>query len=216
MKNVNYMKGYKVKDMSMIKVMVNGKKFDSFLNAEGYKAFLNKEIDINDEYVKKDLDEIINNFIEHEGIKEITDDIVEDIIYILGLRLSVRNRFGELISNLGEKLDDLIIQDKPVKVFISQPMKNRTNEEILKERKRLEAIIRRLIEISDDKKSDEILFIDSFQKDKEGKPLYLLGESLKMLSEADIAYFPEDYHKYRGCNIEHKCAKEYGIRVATY
>ncbi|HAV89731.1 MAG TPA: hypothetical protein DCW44_00415 [Eubacterium sp.] len=95
-------------------------------------------------------------------------------------------------------------------------MKNRTNEEILKERKRLEAIIRRLIEISDDKKSDEILFIDSFQKDKEGKPLYLLGESLKMLSEADIAYFPEDYHKYRGCNIEHKCAKEYGIRVATY
>lgn len=103
-----------------------------------------------------------------------------------------------------------------IKVFISQPMKNKTNDEILKERIRIKSLAVGLLSKRDGVKKGKIIFIDSFQKDKKGKPLYLLGESLKMLSEADVAFFPENYHQYRGCDIEHKCAKEYGISIATY
>lgn len=113
----------------------------------------------------------------------------------------------------GEKIDDPL---KNIKVFISQPMKNKTNDEILKERIRIKSLAADLISRCDGIKRDKIIFIDSFQKDKKGKPLYLLGESLKMLSEADVAFFPENYHQYRGCDIEHKCAKEYGITVVSY
>ena len=113
----------------------------------------------------------------------------------------------------GVKIDDPL---KCIKVFISQPMKNKTNDEILKERECIKTFAADLMCRCDGVKKDKIIFIDSFQKDKKGKPLNLLGESLKMLSEADIAFFPENYHSYRGCNIEYKCAKEYGIRVAKY
>lgn len=113
----------------------------------------------------------------------------------------------------GLRIDDPL---KPIKVFISQPMKNKTNDEILQERQRIKTLAANFINKSYGVEKGKIIFIDSFQKDKKGKPLNLLGESLKMLSEADIAFFPENYHSYRGCNIEYKCAKEYGIRVAKY
>lgn len=111
------------------------------------------------------------------------------------------------------RIDDPL---KRIKVFISQPMRNKTNDEILKERECIKTLAADLLNRSDGVEKGKIAFINSFQKDKKGKPLCLLGESLKMLSEADIAFFPENYHQYRGCNIEHKCAKEYGIRVTTY
>lgn len=114
----------------------------------------------------------------------------------------------------GYKVKDM--SNELIKVFISQPMKNKTNDEILKERECIKTLAADMLNRCDGVKKDEIIFIDSFQKDKKGKPLYLLGESLKMLSEADMAFFPVNYEEYRGCNIEYKCAKEYGIRVATY
>ena len=36
-------------------------------------------------------------------------------------------------------------------------------------------------------------------------PLWYLGESIKLLGQADIAYFCKDWEKYRGCCIEHEC-----------
>ena len=94
------------------------------------------------------------------------------------------------------------------KLFISQPMKGKTNEEILKER---EAAISRAKELM----RDEVEVIDSFFENAptEAKPLWYLGESLKLLSTSDVAYFASGWKNARGCKIEHICAEQYGINI---
>ena len=90
------------------------------------------------------------------------------------------------------------------KIFISQPMNGKTNEEIKNERN---YIIDKLIE------NESVEIIDSFFKDKpyEASPLWYLGESIKLMSEADIVFFCNGWQTARGCQIEHDCALEYGI-----
>lgn len=92
------------------------------------------------------------------------------------------------------------------KLFISQPMKDKTNDEILAERSNA-------IQAAKDSLKDEIEVIDSFFQSApaDAKPLWYLGESLKLLSTADVAYFAPGWEKARGCKIENTCAKEYGI-----
>ena len=90
------------------------------------------------------------------------------------------------------------------KIFISQPMNGKTNEEIKNERN---YIIDKLRE------NESVEIIDSFFKDKpyEASPLWYLGESIKLMSEADIVFFCNGWQTARGCQIEHDCALEYGI-----
>ncbi len=90
------------------------------------------------------------------------------------------------------------------KIFISQPMNGKTTEEIENERN---YIIERLRE------NEYIDIIDSFFKDTphNTKPLWYLGESIKLMSEADIVFFCNGWQTARGCQIEHDCALEYGI-----
>lgn len=95
-----------------------------------------------------------------------------------------------------------------VKAFISQPMRDKTNEEIEYERA---AAVARIKEIC----GDDVDVIDSFFKDAphDAKPLWFLGKSLELLSTADVAFFCKGWEKYRGCRIENQCAIEYGINV---
>ena len=90
------------------------------------------------------------------------------------------------------------------KIFISQPMNGKTTEEIENERN---YIIGRL------KENECVEIIDSFFKDKpyEASPLWYLGESIKLMSEADVVFFCNGWQTARGCQIEHDCALEYGI-----
>lgn len=94
------------------------------------------------------------------------------------------------------------------KLFISQPMRDKTNEEIERER---QAAIQSVKE----KYGDGVEVIDSFFKDAphDAKPLWFLGKSLELLAGADVAYFCKGWENYRGCCIEHQCAVEYGITV---
>ena len=96
-----------------------------------------------------------------------------------------------------------------IKVFISQPMRNKTNEQIEAERERA------IKEIKQRHPDDEVVIIDSFFKDAphEAKPLWFLGKSFELLSTADVAYFVKGWNEYRGCNTEHLAATEYGIDV---
>lgn len=98
-----------------------------------------------------------------------------------------------------------------IKIFISQPMKDKTNEQIEAERKRAVETIKK--EYFD----DEVEIIDSFFKGTphDAKPLWFLGKSFELLSTADVAYFIKGWDKYRGCKMEHTAALEYGIRVVT-
>ena len=58
----------------------------------------------------------------------------------------------------------------------------------------------------------EIEVIDSFFDSEPKTPLWYLGESIKLLGQADIAYFCKDWEKYRGCCIEHECCVRYSIK----
>lgn len=94
------------------------------------------------------------------------------------------------------------------KLFISQPMKDKTDEEIKAER---EKAIQKATELF----GEEVEVIDSFFESAphNARPLWFLGKSLELLSTADVVYFANGWDKYRGCKIEHTCAVEYGITV---
>lgn len=90
------------------------------------------------------------------------------------------------------------------KVFISMPMKDKTNAEIEAKREQIKDAIYRL-------GYQNVEFIESFFKDAphEAKPLWYLGESFKLLSQADIVYFAENYMHYSGCVMESEAFKRY-------
>ena len=92
------------------------------------------------------------------------------------------------------------------KLFISQPMKNKTDEQILAEREKAIAVAKECV-------GEEVEVIDSFFQaaPADSRPLWFLGKSLELLSTADIAYFAPGWSKYRGCRIEHECAVQYGM-----
>ena len=92
------------------------------------------------------------------------------------------------------------------KLFISQPMKGKTDEEILTER-------RKAVRSAERQLGEPVEVIDSFFQSAPvgAKPLWFIGKSLEFLSDADIAYFAKDWQKARGCKIEHERAVEYGI-----
>lgn len=91
------------------------------------------------------------------------------------------------------------------KLFISQPMVGRTDEEIFKEREKAILEAKKIL-------GDDIVVIDSFCTE-ERTPLGYLAFSIEKLSEADVAYFGKDWQDYRGCKIEHRCAVDYDIEV---
>ena len=92
------------------------------------------------------------------------------------------------------------------KLFISQPMRDKTDEQILAEREKAIKEARELI-------GEDVEVIHSFFKEapNDAKPLWYLAKSLELLAAADIAYFCAGWELYRGCKIEHTCAVEYGI-----
>lgn len=92
------------------------------------------------------------------------------------------------------------------KLFISQPMRGRTDGEILAVRAEAVEAVQRLL-------GEEVQVIDSFIKGApaEARPLWYLGESLKLLSCADVVYFAAGWESARGCRIEYDCAIAYGI-----
>lgn len=96
-----------------------------------------------------------------------------------------------------------------MKVFISQPMRDKTNEQIEKERN--DAISYVCNKLG----AKKVEVIDSFFKDAphEAKPLWFLGKSFELLSTADVAIFVGDWINYRGCNMEYKACREYGIKA---
>ena len=96
------------------------------------------------------------------------------------------------------------------KLFISQPMKGLTDEEILKAREEIRARAEHTI-------GEPVELIDSFIKDYPGEinksiPVWYLGKSIQLLSQADIVYFAGDWRNARGCKIEYEVANAYGIK----
>ena len=94
-----------------------------------------------------------------------------------------------------------------MRLFISQPMSDKTDEEIKKERRK---IIKEVQETYGD-----IEVIDSFFEGAPHHvaPLWFLGKSFELLSTADLVYFAEGWNKYRGCKMEYVACLAYGLHI---
>ena len=97
------------------------------------------------------------------------------------------------------------------KLFISQPMRGLTDEEILKAREEIKNRAEETI-------GEPLELINSFIEDyprenNKSIPVWYLGKSIQFLSQADIAYFGGDWRNARGCKIEYEIANVYGIKV---
>lgn len=96
------------------------------------------------------------------------------------------------------------------KLFVSVPMKGRTEEEI-------KASIQKMKKIAETYEEEELELIDSYV---EGNPpkdnhqsVWYLGKSLEKLSEADIFIGIEDDYNWSGCYIERQAASRYNIKA---
>ncbi|WP_418987786.1 hypothetical protein [Agathobaculum sp.] len=104
------------------------------------------------------------------------------------------------------------------KLFISQPMKDKTNDEIERARERA---IREATEYI----GEPVEIIDSFFKDAphDAKPLWFLAESIRLMADADLVYFAKGWKDARGCMIDRyggrcsvpdrECAVQYGVPI---
>lgn len=93
-------------------------------------------------------------------------------------------------------------------LFISQPMRGKSDADILAERSDA-------IQSAKDAVGEDIEVINSFIVDapEDASPLWFLGKSLELMSTADIVYFAPGWKEARGCRIEHACALEYGLHI---
>lgn len=95
-----------------------------------------------------------------------------------------------------------------MRVFISQPMKDKSEQEILDNTKR----IKKQLEVDF---NEEVFIVPSFNSDALIKdvPLACLGNAITQLATADIAYFASGWKEARGCRIECLCALEYNVKT---
>jgi hypothetical protein len=95
-----------------------------------------------------------------------------------------------------------------MKAMISQPMKGKTQEEILAERAgAVAALTEQGYEVID------TVFDLGPDIRPEAAPLKYLAESIEAMSEVDAVYFMEGWREARGCRIERAIAGEYGVTV---
>ena len=96
------------------------------------------------------------------------------------------------------------------KLFVSVPMKGRTEEEI-------KASIQKMKKIAEIYEGEELELIDSYIEDNPPKDskeaVWYLGESLKKLARADVFIGICESYDWNGCCIERETADKYGIKA---
>lgn len=95
------------------------------------------------------------------------------------------------------------------KLFVSVPMKGRTEEEI-------KASIQKMKKIAEIYEGEELELIDSYIEDNPPKDskeaVWYLGESLKKLAQADVFIGINGAWDWNGCYVENDVASRYGIK----
>ena len=98
------------------------------------------------------------------------------------------------------------------KLFVSVPMKGRTEEEI-------KASIQKMKKIAEIYEGEELELIDSYIEDNPPKDsnegVWYLGESLKKLAQADVFIGIDKEYDWNGCYIERYTAQRYGVKTYT-
>lgn len=93
------------------------------------------------------------------------------------------------------------------RVFISQPMRDLSEEEIAVVREKCMDYAK---EILDDEEVIEIPKFDPM-KMRGLRPARCLGMSIELMSDADLVIFAPGWQYARGCRIEHRVCQDYTI-----
>ena len=94
-----------------------------------------------------------------------------------------------------------------MKVMISQPMNGRNQEEINKERQDIiEKFNKMHIEVINTLFTEEA-------PDNCNVAVYYLGKSISAMKDIDALYMCDNWLNARGCRIENRVAREYGIKI---
>lgn len=131
-------------------------------------------------------------------------------------RVIVESKDGKLIATITEdRIDcnqEYQVRMKPTvpkhKLFISCPMKGRTEENI---RKSFEVMQR----VAEAYTGEDLEVVNPYEpKDFESdtERIRSLGESIKLMAEADYFVTFENYFGYRGCSVENQIAAVYGLK----
>lgn len=101
-----------------------------------------------------------------------------------------------------------------MRLFISIPMNGRTDEEVFAEIEQIKKVFNDYI--SETAPDESVEFVNTFIQDEApdeciAKPVWYLGESIKILSTCDAILKAPNSHKSRGCHIEQQVAKTYGL-----
>lgn len=91
-----------------------------------------------------------------------------------------------------------------MKIMISQPIRDKTEQQIRQER---EELVEKL-----EQQGHKV--IDTILTDKPpidcDEAIYFLGRSIELMSKADAVVFMKGWQEARGCRIEYEVAKNYG------
>ena len=101
---------------------------------------------------------------------------------------------------------------RTTKVFISQPMRNRSEEDIITERQEIMRTLKYVLGGANDLEELPTYFTDHGAR----TPLEGLAKSIEMLAQADIAIFAIGWSMARDCIIERECCAYYDIEYAYY
>lgn len=101
------------------------------------------------------------------------------------------------------------------KAMLSQPMADRSEQEIIETRERAIAALE-----AKGFETVNTLFTDEWYSEQAMKergvvqiPLCFLAKSLENMSLCHAAYFCKGWEQARGCRIEHEAAKAYGLEI---
>ena len=102
-----------------------------------------------------------------------------------------------------------------MKAMLSQPMANKTDEEIVATRNKAIAVLKEMgYEVVNTLFTDEWYSKEAMEERGVVQiPLCFLAKSLENMSLCHAAYFCKGWEDARGCRIEHEAAKAYGVDI---
>lgn len=99
--------------------------------------------------------------------------------------------------------------------MISQPMADKSDEEILKQKKDAESQLKQMgYEVIDTLFTEDWSSIENMEKEGITQiPVKFLAKSIDAMAHCNAVYFCDGWKDARGCRIEHMVAVEYGLDV---
>ena len=102
-----------------------------------------------------------------------------------------------------------------MKIFISQPMNGKTDEEIQAVKEEAIEEIKTIYHFFDKNNQLEIISTTDHIKHeiipKDAPRLWWLGRAIQLLAGVDVVYFCKGWEEARGCRVEKFVASEYNI-----